>query len=135
MDFDKIKEGDAVSRPYTVDEKVCEGFLDIFGDHNLLHTDDAYACSKGFKGRVVHGAVLNGFISHFIGMVFPRGAVIIHSVRMTYKNPTYPGDRLEVTATVEQKVEAVRTLVLTVELLNTTQQYLAARAQIQAGIL
>jgi acyl dehydratase len=36
-----------------------------------LHIDDDYARSKGFKQKVMHGNILCGFLSRFVGELLP----------------------------------------------------------------
>ncbi len=135
ISFEQIQEGSKVERHYKMTDAVYRALVDNFGDKNPLHTDENYARAKGFSGRVMHGAILNGFISHFIGMEFPGANAIIQSVSVEYKKPNFLNDDLHFEAVVEQKVEAVRTLVLKFNIHNQTQDYLAAKARVQVGWL
>jgi 3-hydroxybutyryl-CoA dehydratase len=92
---------------FAVSERVYEGFVQLFDDRNPLHTDDAFAISKGFKGKVMHGNILNGFLSHFVGECLPIDNVIIHSQVIHYSNPVYLGDELVFSAEVEDVFESV----------------------------
>jgi 3-hydroxybutyryl-CoA dehydratase len=102
-----MKEGDAFVRQFTIDEAVWSGFVALFNDRNPLHTDEAFARGKGFKGRVMHGNILGGFLSFFIGECLPRKDVIIHSQSISYTNPAYLGDTLDFSAEVTGVFESV----------------------------
>jgi acyl-CoA thioesterase FadM len=83
----------------------------------------------------VHGNILNGFISHFIGMEYPAGNVIIHSLSLTYKSPCFLEDKLIIEAKVDQKIESVNALVLKLKITNSTQGNIASTGKIQVGFL
>ena len=67
----EIKKGDNFEVEYQVTEKIYDGFIELFNDRNPLHTDEKFAMEKNFSGRVMHGAILNGFLSNFIGEQLP----------------------------------------------------------------
>ena len=133
--FDSIREGQKFEIKFQITEKIYTGFLTTFDDRNPLHVDDAYAQAQGFTGKVMHGAILNGFISALIGMQFPGKESMIHSVNVEYKKPNFLNDELLFAVTVVQRVEAVRTLVLKLNIFNRTRDYLAATARVQVGLL
>lgn len=122
------------SRAYTLSEDVYEHFMRAFEDINPLHTDDAYARAYGFKSRVAHGAILNGFISHFVGIEFPGKYTLLQSVNIQYKAPSYVEDILELQAEVMQKVDAVRVIVMNIHITNKTRAYMSATATVQVGM-
>lgn len=124
-----------VSRDYTLSNAVYTVFMAAFEDTNALHVDDEYAVRHGFRGRVAHGAILNGFVSHFIGVCFPAGACILHGVDIAFRAPNYLGDELRLEAEVEQVSEAVRVLVLRIVIRNLTQQRVSAKAVVRVGLL
>ena len=82
-----MKEGDIFLEEFSVAEKVYHGFIETFNDKNPLHTDVSFAQSKGYKGRVMFGNILNGFLSYFVGECLPIKNVIIHSQDIKYKKP------------------------------------------------
>ena len=133
--LDSVREGQKFETKFQITEKVYNGFLTTFEDRNPLHVGDVYAKAKGFAGKVMHGAILNGFISELIGMQFPGQESIIHSVNVEYKKPNFLNDELLFAVTVVQRVEAVRTLVLKLNIFNQTRDYLAATARVKVGLL
>lgn len=92
---------------FCVSDDVYRGFINVFHDANPLHTNSMYAVSKGFKNSVIHGNVLNGFLSYFIGECLPIKNVIIHSQEIQFKNPVYLNDTLQLRATVTGIFESV----------------------------
>lgn len=132
--FDSIVEGFQTSHEYAITDREYECLVGPFGDVSPLHVDDAYAKSRGFQGRVMHGAILNGFLSHFVGVHFPGKPAILQSVNIQYKAPSFLGDAIRIDAKVAQKVDSVRAIVLEVTFTNTTQSKVVAKAKVQVGV-
>lgn len=134
LSYESILEGAKVERQYTIAPEVYTRFLEAFEDCSPIHVDDAYARERGFQGKVMHGAILNGFVSHFIGMHFPGNRSLLLSVDLRYANPSYLGDVLEIRATVTRKVDSQQVILLTMQLENLTQGILAASGRVQVAI-
>ena len=62
----RIKKGDKFNEIFLVSENLYKGFISIFKDKNPLHTNREFAIEKGFRNIVMHGNILNGFLSYFI---------------------------------------------------------------------
>lgn len=133
--YHDIREDQKIRFKYRFDETIFGHFLEAFQDTNPLHTDDDYARLSHFKKKVMHGAILNGFLSHFIGVVFPGKFSLLHSIHIQYKEPNYIGDEITVEARVAQKVDALKVVVLDVNVLNLTSGQTSAKAKIQVGLL
>lgn len=103
-----FNQGDSYTQQFTVTEAIYNGFLNAFGDRNPLHTDEAYAKQKGFPGRVMHGNILNGFLSYFIGECLPTKDVIIHSQSIQFNKPVFLNDTLLLEAQVAEVIESVK---------------------------
>lgn len=129
-----VREGFRTSQRYTISQEVYEHFLAAYGDTNPMHTDDQFARRHGFPERVMHGTILNGFISHFVGVHFPAGAVLLHSVNTQYKTPCHLGDEIVVEGTVTQVAESVGVLTMDLVLTNVTRDRVAAKSKVQVGL-
>ncbi|GHT43562.1 hypothetical protein AGMMS49965_17580 [Bacteroidia bacterium] len=105
-----FQEGQAYEREFCVSGEVYNGFVDVFRDRNPLHTDAAFAKNKGFEGVVMHGNILNGFLSYFIGECLPTKDVIIHSQEIQFKNAVYLNDTLNFKAQVVGVYESVNAI-------------------------
>lgn len=129
-----MKKGDRFELHFTVSEMVYSSFIETFKDKNPLHTSNAFALSKGFKGKVMHGNILNGFVSYFIGEVLPEKNVIIHSQEIKFKNPVYLLDVLHFTATIEEVFESVNVVEFAFTFKNQGAKSVAT-GKIQIGLL
>lgn len=103
----EIKKGDNFEMEYQVTEKIYDGFIELFNDRNPLHTDEKFAREKNFSGKVMHGAILNGFLSNFIGEQLPVKNVIVLTYTISFTKPVYLGDKLKLTATVTEVFDSV----------------------------
>jgi acyl dehydratase len=129
--FAEIREGQRETFCYHITPEVYQQFLGAFHDHSPIHVDDGYARGRGFSGRVMHGSILNGFVSHFVGMWFPGRFSLLLGVDMRFAQPSYLGDIIRVDMVVSQKMDAKKIIVLDATLTNETQNHLAARGRLQ----
>ena len=95
--------GPTVEAGRVVAEADVQAFAELSGDHNPVHLDDAYAVATLMKGRVVHGALLGGFISAMLGARLPGPGAIYLSQTLNFKRPVRIGDEV----TVRVRVEAI----------------------------
>jgi 3-hydroxybutyryl-CoA dehydratase len=105
-----VKKGDLFSFIYVVSPKIHAGFIDIFQDKNPLHSNSVFAREKGFKGEVMHGNILGGFLSFFIGECLPVKNVIIHSQEIKYAHPVYLNDQLSLNVEIVDVFESVNVI-------------------------
>jgi 3-hydroxybutyryl-CoA dehydratase len=91
--------GDSTSVSRTVGDKEIQAFAALFDDYNPLHVDDAYAGHSRFGGRIAHGVICLGLISHLIGMKLPGTGAIYLGQSARFLKPVRVGDT--VTASVE----------------------------------
>jgi 3-hydroxybutyryl-CoA dehydratase len=129
-----LKQGDTFSHQFTVTEALYSGFIELFQDKNPLHTDEDFARAKGFSGRVMHGNILNGFLSYFVGELLPVKNVIIQTQSIKFAKPVYLHDTLAFTAAVEEVFESVNTLQFKFAFTNALGQKVA-RGELFIGII
>jgi 3-hydroxybutyryl-CoA dehydratase len=103
--YEDLVEGTEFEQQYVITQDVYQKFLDLFGDASPLHVSDDVAISCGFAAKLMHGAILNGFISNFVGMHFPGRRTLEWGVDITFVKPTYAGDVLSLRATVKKRLE------------------------------
>ena len=110
--FEDLVLGTRFRKRYVISEDVYRRFLDLFGDASPLHVDDQVALSCGFSARLMHGAILNGFISDFVGMNFPGRRTLELGVDIHFIKPAYLNDVLELEAVVKERLESRQVAVL-----------------------
>jgi 3-hydroxybutyryl-CoA dehydratase len=129
-----FKLDDTFDKPFIVSSETYNGFIKLFKDENPLHTDEQFAKTKGFKGRVMHGNILHGFISYFIGECLPVKNVIIHSQEIEFKNAVYLNDELQFKAVITGIYESVNTVEFKYYFKNAASN-IVAKGKIQIGLL
>jgi 3-hydroxybutyryl-CoA dehydratase len=125
---------DIFIKSFVVSESVYNGFITTFNDKNPLHSNDDFAVAHGFKSKVMHGNILNGFISYFVGECLPDKNVIIHSQQIQYKNPVYLNDEITFEAYIEGIYESVNAIEFKFTFKNSESK-IVAKGQIQIGLL
>jgi len=128
-----FKVGDVYHETFIVSDEIYQGFVQLFKDRNPLHTNNDFAREKGFKGIVMHGNILNGFLSFFIGECLPEKNVIIHSQEIQYKNPVHLHEKLAFKAVINDIYESVNAVEFKYEFRNAESK-IAAKGKFQIGI-
>ena len=110
--FAELTQGDTVRWRHEVTAEEVDSFARLSGDVNPLHLDDAFGRQHGFRGRVVHGALVSAFISRILGTELPGPGCLWLSQSMRFARPVYVADPIEVVVRVVHKSDSLRTLVL-----------------------
>src|SRR3546814_449672 len=77
-------------------------FAGVSGDNNALHTDDEFAASSPFGGRVAHGMLTASLISAALANRLPGpGTAIYISQQLNFRAPVRPGDTVHASVTVQ----------------------------------
>lgn len=138
MEFQELVEkSQAIEVTYHVTPDVYFGFQRISSDFNPLHTDEAFAKSKGFPERVMYGNILNAFVSHFVGMGLPTRDVMIQTQDIQYRKPVYLGDEILLKSAQEDVSEAVEIINYKLKFyrMGGAKPELVATGHVQIGLL
>tara|TARA_B110000003_G_C16492517_1_gene474043 strand:- start:93 stop:506 length:414 start_codon:yes stop_codon:yes gene_type:complete len=95
MIYDNLKPleiGQTFEYDFKLDKFIYLKFLEISKDNNQIHTNNDFAISHGFDSKIMHGNILNIYLSFFIGTVLPIKNIIIISQNIFFKNPLYLND-------------------------------------------
>ena len=130
-----MEKGQTFQHEFKVDEKVYREFISLSGDKNPLHTDGTFAKEKGFMGVVMHGNILNCFLSYFVGECLPLKDVIIHSQEIKYMKPVYLNDELVLKVEVEGVFDSVNVVELKFVFEKKKDQVKVSKGKINIGII
>ncbi|GAB5555912.1 MAG: hypothetical protein SchgKO_01250 [Schleiferiaceae bacterium] len=111
--------GDSYSLSFEVSNEHHNAFLEVFNDKNPMHASQEYAKQHGFSDVVMHGNILNGFLSYFVGEQLPVKNVVIVSQEIKFKNPVFLNDTLAFEAKVAEVFESVNLVVFKFVFKNT----------------
>jgi 3-hydroxybutyryl-CoA dehydratase len=129
-----MNKGDKFAYDFLVSEETYTGFIELFKDKNPLHTNHDFAVGKGFNGRVMHGNILNGFLSFFIGELLPIKNVIIQTQSIKFFKPVYLGDKVTLNAEITDVFESVKTVEFKFYFVNSNLEKVA-KGTISIGII
>ena len=113
-----LPKGAKFSRQFVVSQSVYDGFIQTFNDRNPYHVSDDAAREKGFAEKIMHGNILNGFLSYFIGECLPVKAVVIQSQEIKFHKPVYLNDTVTLHAEVADFHESVLTAEISFNFVN-----------------
>ena len=117
-----------VSKKFLITEQIVEDFAKVSQDFNPIHMDDEYAKKSKFKGRIVHGMLLGGYISNIIANDYPGEGSIYLNQTMSFLNPCYIGDEVEVIVELIEQVKSKYRLSTVVK--NNNDIYITGEALI-----
>ena len=129
-----FKIGQTFEEFFVISDEIYSGFIATFNDRNPLHTNQQFALAKGFKDVVMHGNILNGFISYFIGEKLITKDVIIHSQEIQFKNPVFLNDTVIFNAEVNGVYESVNAIEFKFIFKNKLEKVIA-KGKFQIGLL
>lgn len=95
-----------------IDAEDIDAFARLSGDENELHLDGDAARRRGFRDRVIHGALIGALWSRLVGVHLPGRRSLLLSLRMEFVAPSYPGDTLVIEGTVTGVHPGERVVVL-----------------------
>lgn len=113
-----IQEGDVFYRSLEITPQLMDIFAKLSGDYGLLHVDNEYAKSKGFKGRFSYGNILGLMVSGLVGNELPSERVIEISEQLNFKELVYEGDIIKLSAVVAYKSDATGVFELKLDFTN-----------------
>lgn len=128
-----MQVGDEFHFDFLIDEKIHAGFIAVFDDRNALHVDDVYAQGKGFPAKVMHGNILNGFLSRFVGELLPVKNTIIHTMGINFRRPCHLNDLVTLHATIVEVHESVDVYVF--KYTFQVGEKIVAMGNLQVGLL
>jgi 3-hydroxybutyryl-CoA dehydratase len=129
-----VKAGDRFVENFEISPELHRSFIALFGDKHPLHTDQAYARSLGFESVVMHGNILCGFLSYFVGERFPEPDVMILSQNVKFSYPVYLNDRLQLDVEVRDVHDSVNVVEIECRFRNGAGK-LVASARMNIGTI
>ena len=133
--INELHEGMHFSFDYVLTEDAIDAFAKFSGDISPIHMDADFAKSRGFKGRVAHGAIFNALFSRFIGMCCPGESAILHSLNAKFHKPTYAGEKIVVSGEIDHVSDENKTILMTLTALHEPDGEVRVKAKAQVGLL
>jgi 3-oxoacyl-[acyl-carrier protein] reductase len=122
MKYEDIKIGDRAELTHKITKEDIDKFVDLTGDNNKLHVDDAYAGRTPYKKVVAHGMLGASFISTIIGTQLPGDGALWYAQNLEFILPVRIGDNITVKAEVINKFDKIKSIELKTEIFNQNVQ-------------
>ena len=90
--IEDFEPGQHVTFTKTFTEDDVRHFIEITGDVNPLHVDEAFASKTQFGRRVLHGMLTASILSTMVGMLLPGTGAVYRSQTIRFLKPVHIGD-------------------------------------------
>ncbi len=133
--FEQLQKGHKESFETEVTKEQMDSFRELSGDINPLHSDESFATSKGFNGRVAYGHLTASFFSTLAGVYLPGENCLIREVSYKFMRPVYIGDKLIVTGEVTEMDDRTKEVFLKVRIYRKADEEILVRGKMIVGVL
>jgi 3-hydroxybutyryl-CoA dehydratase len=100
-DIEDLQVGMTATFAKTITEADIVLFAGVSGDNNAIHTNEEFARSTTFGGRIAHGFLTASVISAAVANRLPGPGTVYLGQEMRFKAPVRPGDTVHATVTVK----------------------------------
>jgi 3-hydroxybutyryl-CoA dehydratase len=101
-EFEDLHPGMSATYAKTITEADIVLFAGVSGDNNAIHTNEEFAASTVFKGRIADGMLSASVISAAIANKLPGPGTIYMSQSLRFRAPVRAGDTVRATVTVKE---------------------------------
>jgi 3-hydroxybutyryl-CoA dehydratase len=113
-----FQEGQRYAFSITVGKEDVIAFAELSGDKNPLHIDEEYCALTELKRPVVHGILINSYISRMIGMSIPGAGALWLKQSIEFRHPVFYNDTIEICAKIEKINHVLSVMSLSFEVIN-----------------
>lgn len=106
-DIEDLSVGMSASFAKTITEADIVLFAGVSGDNNAVHTNEEFAATTAFGGRIAHGFLTASVISAAVANRLPGPGTIYLGQQLRFRAPVRPGDTVHATVTVKS-VDSVK---------------------------
>ena len=103
-EFEELRVGMFTTYAKTITEADIVLFAAVSGDNNAIHTNEEFAATTIFKGRIAHGMLSASVISAAIANKLPGPGAIYMSQNLQFRAPVRAGDTVRATVTVKELI-------------------------------
>ena len=114
-DVEDLTVGMTASFAKTITEADIVLFAGVSGDNNAVHTNEEFAATTAFGGRIAHGFLTASVISAAVANRLPGPGTVYMGQQLRFVAPVKPGDTVKATVTVKSiNLEKARAVLDTV---------------------
>ena len=100
-DIEDLKIGMSASYAKTITEADIVLFAGVSGDNNAVHTNEEFAATTAFGGRIAHGFLTASVISAAVANRLPGPGTVYLGQQLRFRAPVRPGDTVHAMVTVK----------------------------------
>lgn len=100
-DVEDLQVGMSARYAKTITEADIVLFAGVSGDNNAVHTNEEFAATTPFGGRIAHGFLTASVISAAVANRLPGPGTVYLGQQMRFRAPVRPGDTVQATVTVK----------------------------------
>jgi 3-hydroxybutyryl-CoA dehydratase len=100
-DVEDLHIGMSASFSKTITEADIVLFAGVSGDNNAVHTNEEFAATTRFGGRIAHGFLTASVISAAVANRLPGPGTVYLGQQLKFLAPVRPGDTVHATVTVQ----------------------------------
>lgn len=100
-DVEDLAVGMSATYAKTLTEADIVLFAGVSGDNNAVHTNEEFAATTVFGGRIAHGFLTASVISAAIANRLPGPGTVYLGQQLRFRAPVRPGDTVHATVTVK----------------------------------
>jgi len=123
--FKDLKLGLTASLEKKITSNLVRNFIKISGDDNLIHTNSSFAKKYNFKKKIVHGMILGGFFSNFIGKILPGKYALIISADINFHEPCFVMDKLKFLGKITQLNKSYKIASVFIKVINEKKKLIS----------
>ena len=101
FDVEDLDSGQTAVFSKTITEADIVLFAGVSGDNNAVHTNEEFAATTRFGGRIAHGFLTASVISAAVANRLPGPGTVYIGQQMAFKAPVRPGDTVHARVTVQ----------------------------------
>src|SRR4051812_6784675 len=101
-ELEDLHPGMSATYAKTITEADIVMFAGVSGDNNAIHTNEEFAASTVFKGRIAHGMLSASVISAAIANKLPGPGTIYMAQNLLFKAPVRAGDTVHAHVSVTE---------------------------------
>ena len=101
-EFEELRVGMSATYAKTITEADIVLYAAVSGDNNAIHTNEEFAATTIFKGRIAHGMLSASVISAALANKLPGPGAIYMSQNLRFRAPVRAGDTVHATVTIKE---------------------------------
>jgi 3-hydroxybutyryl-CoA dehydratase len=103
--YDEFELGSTLADSTTIDVADIDAAAALFGDYNPIHVDQEVAEKSVYGQRILHGPCVSGLMMATVGNAIAGTGIGELDLSIQFKGATLPGDTLNWTWTVTEKID------------------------------